>query len=49
MAGTTYSAPSTGDPTSLVTPVLQPGCGLLTFGVDCCHVEHYLAISATKV
>lgn len=47
--GTKYQAPATGDPTSLTTPVLQPGCGLLTFGVDCCQVDHYLAIRATKV
>ena len=47
--GTKHEAPSSGDPTSLTTPVLQPGCGLLTFGVDCCHVDHYLAIRATKV
>lgn len=47
--GTRYSAPNAGDPTSLTTPVLQPGCGMLTFGVDCCHVDHYLAIRATKV
>lgn len=47
--GTLYQAPSTGDPTSLTTPVLQPGCGLLTFGPDCCHIDHYLAIKATKV
>ncbi len=47
--GAHYEAPATGDPTSLTTPVLQPGCGTLTFGVDCCHVDHYLAIKATKV
>jgi hypothetical protein len=34
---------------TLTTPVLQPGCGTLTFGPDCCHVDHYLAIRATKV
>lgn len=47
--GTLHQAPSTGDPTTLTTPVLQPGCGLLTFGPDCCHVDQYLAIKATKV
>lgn len=48
-AGTTYATQGTGEPVTLTTPVLQPGCGLLTFGVDCCHVDHYLAIKATKV
>ena len=48
-AGTVYTAPSVGDTITYTTPVLQPGCGLLTFGVDCCHVDHYLAIEATKV
>jgi hypothetical protein len=47
--GTLHQAPSTGDPTSLTTPVLQPGCGLLTFGPDCCRIDQYLAIKATKV
>ncbi len=48
-AGSTYEASNGGDPVTLTTPVLQAGCGLLTFGVDCCHVDHYLAIKATKV
>lgn len=48
-AGTTYTAPSNGSTITYTTPVLQPGCGMLTFGVDCCHVDHYLAIQATKV
>ena len=48
-AGAHYEAPSFGSAVTLTTPVLQPGCGLLTFGVDCCHVDHYLAIKATKV
>ena len=47
--GTLYSAPSNGSTITYTTPVLQPGCGLLTFGVDCCHVDHYLAVEATKV
>ena len=38
-----------GDPVTLTTSVLQPGCGLLTFTVDCCHVDHYLAVKASKV
>ena len=46
---TTYTAVAGGDPVTMTTPVLQPGCGQLTFGVDCCHVDHYLAIKATKV
>ena len=48
-SGTLYEAPSNGSTITYTTPVLQPGCGLLTFGVDCCHVDHYLAIEATKV
>ncbi len=49
-AGTLYEAfNSVGGAVTLTTPVLQPGCGTLTFGVDCCHVDHYLAIKATKV
>lgn len=48
-AGSTYAASDFGNPVTLTTPVLQPGCGLLTFGVDCCHIDHYLAIKATKV
>ncbi len=48
-SGTLYAAPSNGDTITYTTPVLQPGCGWLTFGVDCCHVDHYLAIEATKV
>ena len=48
-AGVTYEAAAGGDPVTMTTPVLQPGCGQLTFGVDCCHVDHYLAIKATKV
>ena len=48
-AGTTYSPPSNGSPVTLTTPVLQPGCGTLYFAVDCCHVDNYLAIKATKV
>jgi hypothetical protein len=48
-AGTAFEAPSTGSATTLTTPVLQPGCGLLHFSVDCCHVDHFLAIKATKV
>lgn len=47
--GTLYSAPGNGETITYTTPVLQPGCGLLTFGVDCCHVDHHLAIRATKV
>jgi len=46
--GTEYRATDPSGVT-LTTPVLQPGCGLLTFGPDCCHVDHYLAIQATKV
>ncbi len=48
-SGVEYSAIDGGNPVTLTTPVLQPGCGLLTFGVDCCHVDHYLTIIATKV
>lgn len=48
-AGALYTEPGNGSAITLTTPVLQPGCGLLTFGVDCCHVDHYLAIEATKV
>lgn len=48
-AGTTYKARNNGDPVTMTTPVLRPGCGVLVFGVDCCHVDNYLAIKATKV
>lgn len=48
-AGTTYSTSNQGDPVTLTTPVLQPGCGLLVYGVDCCHIDNFLAIKATKV
>ena len=48
-AGTLYSAPSDGNAVTYTTPVLSPGCGTLYFGVDCCHVDNYLAIRATKV
>ena len=47
--GTIHRTNGSGEPVTLTTPVLQPGCGLLTFGVDCCHVDHYLAIKASKV
>ncbi len=47
--GALYSEPGNGSTVTFTTPVLQPGCGLLTFGPDCCHVDHYLAIRATKV
>jgi len=47
LTGTTQTMPSNG--ITFTAPVLQPGCGMLTFGVDCCHVDHYLAIQATKV
>ena len=45
----THIAEDGGNPVTLTTPVIQPGCGLLVFGVDCCHVDNYLAIKATKV
>lgn len=48
-SGESYTASDGGNPVELTTPVLQPGCGTLVFGVDCCHVDHYLAITATKV
>jgi hypothetical protein len=48
-AGVVHESSAFREATTLTTPVLQPGCGLLTFGVDCCHVDHYLAIRATKV
>jgi hypothetical protein len=48
MAGTTYATDGSGEPVTPTTPVLDPGCGLLTYGVDCCHVDHYLAIKASK-
>lgn len=48
-AGTTYRAADPYNPVTLTTPVLQPGCGVLIFGVDCCHVDNYLAIKASKV
>ena len=44
-----YLAQNSGSPVVFTTPVLQPGCGLLSFAVDCCHVDNYLAIKATKV
>lgn len=44
-----YQAQNSGSAVVFTTPVLQPGCGLLTFVVDCCHVDNYLAIKATKV
>lgn len=47
--GTLYTEPGNGSTVTFTTPVLQPGCGLLTFGPDCCHVDQYLAIRATKV
>jgi len=45
----TFQAQNNGSAVTFTTPVLQPGCGVLTFGVDCCHVDNYLAIKATKV
>ena len=48
-AGVQYDAPLTGDPTSLTTPVLDPGCGLLTFGVTCCHIVEYLTVTAALI
>ncbi len=50
-AGTLYEVfnPGGWGAVTLTTPVLQPGCGALTFGVDCCHVDHYLSIKASKV
>ena len=47
--GAVFPSPSASGPATLPTPVLEPGCGQLTFGVDCCRVEHFLAIRATKV
>ena len=47
--GTLYKAVDMGNPVTLTTPVLDPGCGTLQFGVDCCHVDHYLAVKVTKV
>ena len=47
--GTLHEAIGTGGTITYTTPVLQAGCGLLTFGTDCCHVDQYLAIRATKV
>lgn len=47
--GTLHEAIGTGGTITYTTPVLSPGCGLLTFGPDCCHVDQYLAIKATKV
>ncbi|MCB1257450.1 MAG: hypothetical protein KDB26_10115 [Microthrixaceae bacterium] len=47
--GTVHTVPSTGDPVTMTTPVLEPGCGLLTFGVDCCHVDNFLAVKVSKV
>ncbi len=47
--GTRYHADSGGSVTTLTTPVLLPGCGTLRFDVDCCHVDHYLAVEVTKV
>ncbi len=47
--GTRYHADSGGSVTSLTTPVLPPGCGTLRFDVDCCHVDHYLAVEVAKV
>jgi hypothetical protein len=49
-AGATYGGNNGGGPfTGYTTPVIQPGCGILNFGVDCCHVDHYLTVTATKV
>ena len=47
--GTVHSTSGTGGAVTLTTPVLEPGCGTLTFAVDCCHLDHFLAIRATKV
>ena len=49
--GDTYTdmAPSIGTSAILTTPVLLPGCGLLTYFENCCHTPQYLAISAVKV
>jgi hypothetical protein len=47
--GTRFHADSGGSATTLTTPVLQPGCGTLTFVVDCCHVDNYLAVKVSKV
>ena len=49
--GTLYDDRDLNDPYSsayLLTPVLQPGCGLLTFTDGCCHVDHYVTIAARK-
>ncbi|MEI2640717.1 MAG: hypothetical protein V9F03_17225 [Microthrixaceae bacterium] len=48
-AGTKYHADNNGSAVTMTTPVLAPGCGLLTFGVDCCHVDNFLAVKVTKV
>lgn len=42
-----YSA-SGPDALDLTTPLIPAGCGLLTFGVDCCHVDEFLTIRAEK-
>lgn len=38
-----------GEAVELTTPEIPAGCGVLTFGVDCCHVDNFLTIEATKV
>ncbi len=48
-AGVRYSSSDGGNPVTMTTPVLQPGCGLLVFGVACCRIPNYLAVKATKV
>lgn len=48
-AGVQYSEPGTGSAITMTTPVLDPGCGVLWFAPDCCHVDHYLAVKVTKV
>ncbi len=47
--GTQYQTENVPITVTLTTPVLDPGCGVVTFSPDCCHVDHYLAIKVTKV
>lgn len=33
---------------SYTSPVLQPGCGLVVFGTDCCFIPNFITLTVTK-
>lgn len=47
--GTTYHVDDGGGPVTMTTPVLDPGCGKLSFFFTCCRVVDRLAVKVTKV